>query len=372
MTTGSITACDGVFYDNGGGDQEYPNNENRSMTFCSGTTDIIIFDFLNFDISTADTLYVYDGTTTSSQLIGAYTGTQIPEKVYSKTGNCITFKFVSNEDNIGDGWRALISCSASEPAKVFNMQYGERHTCGGTFFDNGGSASNYNTSFIRYMTFHSDNGNQISFNFQEFSLYGDSYDYLAVYDGPSLSYPQIGKYYGTDSPGIITSTGTSLTFYFYSSGSYVSSGWEADISCGNAPLNEYPMTSGTINVCDGIFSDNNGQADDYSNNEDRTMTFCSGTTDNIAFEFSHFDVSVIDLLYVYDGSSTSDPLIGIYTGSELPETIYSKSGTCVTFRFVSNSATTKPGWRAFISCLSAPPVQEFNMQYGERYTCGGT
>ncbi|OFY37560.1 MAG: hypothetical protein A2W91_14515 [Bacteroidetes bacterium GWF2_38_335] len=371
LTSGTVTACSGVFYDNAGGGASYANNEDRTMTFCSGSSDKIIFDFTNFSIATDDTLFVYDGTTTSDQKLGAYTGTSLPERIYSHSGSCLTFRFKSNTVNTASGWKALISCSSTTPTLIYNFQDGYRYTCSGTFYDVGGSTGNYYSNTSKTETFYSLDGNRISFNFQSFDLYGDSYDYVEIFDGPSSSYPSLGKYYGTSSPGVITSSGNALTYYFYSNSSYTSTGWSALVSCSTPVLDVYAMTSGTVTACAGIFTDNGGQAANYPNNENRTMTFSSGSSDKVLMTFSHFSVSYEDTLYAYDGPTTSSPLIGKYTGGSLPEVIFSKTGNTLTFRFYSGSATNASGWRAFISCSATAPAQNFNMQEGVRYTCGG-
>jgi hypothetical protein len=359
-----------VFYDNGGSSAQYLANSDETMTFTADASPYIVFDFTHFNISNDDTLFVYDGVNTSAPMIGKYTGTQLPEKIYNKTGTSVTFRFISGTTNNADGWRALISCETTPPSQIFNIQQGVRYTCGGTFYDNGGSTNSYSSSLSRTMTFYSDNGNRIRFNFNSFST-ETGFDYLRIYDGPNTSYPLLGTYSGSSSPGSIQSTGTSLTFFFNSDGSNVYSGWSADISCTTPPLDYYPITPGTVTTCNGVFFDSGSGDDNYSHNEDITQTFCSGNGQFIIFDFSHFSVNTDDTLYAYDGPNTSSQLIGKYTGLQLPEKIYSKSGTCVTFRFVSNTVNSNSGWRAFISCSAAAPQQDYLIQPGVRYTCGG-
>ncbi|PKP17406.1 MAG: hypothetical protein CVU05_15580, partial [Bacteroidetes bacterium HGW-Bacteroidetes-21] len=371
MSNTSENTCSGVFYDNAGAGASYLNNEDYTMTFYSGTTDKIIFNFTHFALATDDTLFAYDGSSSSSPLIGAYTGTMLPEAVYSHNGNSITWRFKSNSVNVAQGWKALITCSPTSPVLSFNMQDGIRYTCGGTFYDNGGSTASYLNSTSKTQTFYSFDGNRISFNFQSFSLYNDAYDYLKIYDGPSSSYPLLGTYYGTNSPGIITSSGSSLTFYFYSNSTSSSSGWSANISCTTPIIPEYSMTSGSITTCNAIFSDNGGQGGNYQNNESRTMSFASGTSDLIIANFSHFDVYTEDTLFIFDGPNTSSPMIGAYTGDMLPEIVSSITGNVLTFYFKSNTINNSSGWRAFLSCASTAPAHIFNNQDGIRYTCGG-
>ncbi|MBU1718300.1 MAG: hypothetical protein KKA07_04440, partial [Bacteroidetes bacterium] len=366
----SVSTCEAVFCDPGGPMANYLHNDDQTTTFYPDGGNYIIFDFQTFDVIADDTLYAFDGEDISAPLIGKYYGNNLPEKIYNKTGDAVTFRFVTGVSNAGAGWRAMISCSSTPPTQIFNIQSGVRYTCGGTFYDPGGTAY-YHANDYEIMTFVSDNGNRIAFDFQSFTT-ETGYDYLYIYDGPTTSHPLIGTYSGSAAPGIVQSTGTSLTFRFNSDGSNQYSGFMANISCTTPPLTAYIMSSGTVNTCSGIFYDNGGPAANYPHNENRTQTFCSDNGQYIIFDFTHSSISTDDTLYVHDGASTADPLIGVYTGSYLPEKIWSKSGTCVTFRFVSGTTNNSSGWRALISCSAVAPTPAFTMQQGIRYTCGGT
>ncbi|NLA25069.1 MAG: hypothetical protein GX879_08900, partial [Bacteroidales bacterium] len=376
MSSGVINTCEGVFYDSGGPNESYLNNENSEMTFCSDNDDYIVFDFQenNFFIELNDTLFVYDGASSAAQLIGKYTGTQLPERISSKTGSCLTFKFVSNTVNSHLGWQALISC-VPEPINSphYNMQPGVRYTCGGKFFDSGGSSGNYSNGENKTMTFYSASNSRLKFDFIEFYT-ENGFDVLYVYDGPSTEHPQIAQLTGSTLPSAIESSGTSLTFRFYSDGSNTYSGWHADISCFGEPLPTYNLTSGTITTCEGVFYDSGGAAANYPHNENREMTFCSDNNDYIVFSFSEYNFNIYsdDTLFVYDGASSDAQLIGKYTGTQLPEVISSQTGSCLTFKFESNTVNSHLGWQAFISCTpEAVDSPHYNMQQGVRYTCGG-
>lgn len=124
----------------------------------------------------------------------------------------------------------------------------------------------------------------------------------------------------------------------------------------------------TLNVCKGQFTGslfttaenavNNGQAG-YGNNENYTVTFCSGDPNRkLRANFFYIGLeSGYDYLYVYDGPSTSSPLIASLTGNT-PGTqsttlfpgVFTSTGTCLTFRFRSDAATTGTGWDAFLGC----------------------
>ncbi|MCZ8284251.1 MAG: PKD domain-containing protein, partial [Bacteroidia bacterium] len=138
-------------------------------------------------------------------------------------------------------------------------------------------------------------------------------------------------------------------------------------------LTPYTMSNGTVTTCSGVFFDPAGPAASYANSNVTTQTFSSGSANFINFTFTNFDVSLGDTLFAYDGTSISAPLIGKYTGSRLPEVISSRTGSDVTFRFISNSATNDFGWKALIGCSVSPVIPSvYTMQNGVRSVCSGT
>jgi hypothetical protein len=126
----------------------------------------------------------------------------------------------------------------------------------------------------------------------------------------------------------------------------------------------YNMGNGTQTTCSGLFYDSGGPANDYSNSEDYTMTFypsTSGAMVEVAFTMFNVQPKFIfldtDYLEIFDGVNTSATQIGgRYSGTISPETVTaSNPAGALTFHFVSNGGTTRPGWQATISCVM-PPV----------------
>ena len=131
---------------------------------------------------------------------------------------------------------------------------------------------------------------------------------------------------------------------------------------------EFYMGNETITTCTGLFFDTGGESGDYSNDEDFTMTFLPGTAgSNIIVDFETFDVEDdadcdYDWLKIYDGSSTSAPLIDVYCGTGSPGTIEATNDDgALTFEFHSDYSVTRAGWKAMISCSTPPllPVADF-------------
>ncbi len=112
----------------------------------------------------------------------------------------------------------------------------------------------------------------------------------------------------------------------------------------------------TINTCSGTFYDSGGAGGNYANNENYTVTFCSGTVgQGVSFNFTSWAVEnqascSYDRLTIYNGPTTGSPVIGFYCNTS-PGTI-SSTGQCLTFQFTSDFSVTLAGWQANISCFS--------------------
>lgn len=110
MSNGSVTTCSGLFYDSGGSGGSYANNENFTYTICATAGQCIQVNFTSFNIESGyDYLYIYNGPSTASPLIGTYTGTTSPGIITSTTG-CLTFVFTSDYIITAPGWSANITC----------------------------------------------------------------------------------------------------------------------------------------------------------------------------------------------------------------------------------------------------------------------
>lgn len=371
--SGTVTACSGVVCDNGGMNNNYTDNQNITQTFTSANGNYLQFQFWTnaTGFSAGDSLFVYDGPTTSSPVIGVYvTGSTI--ETFTSSGTSVTFRLKTNASGNSSGYAGWFTCTTTPPSVMsYAMSTGIRGTCGGNFYDAGGSGNNYPNNENRTQTFVSTNGNRLEVTFTSFSV-ETCCDRIYIYDGPSTAYPLIGMY--TSNPGTILATGTSLTFGFYSDGSNTGSGWAATFSCTTPPLTQYPIASGTIVACSGFVCDNGGPSGNYTNSANITQTFTSGSSDFLQFTFWTAATSLMtgDTLWVYNGANTSAPLIGAYTGGSTLES-FTSSGNAVTFQFKSNATSVGAGWAGWFNCTTTPATPPvFNMSTGIRGVCSGT
>lgn len=92
------------------------------------------------------------------------------------------------------------------------------------------------------------------------------------------------------------------------------------------------------------FDYNSNQDYYYDNDVDCQWDFVSSTKLELTFLTFSTEVDA-DYLYVYDGDSSSSPLIGAFSGTTLPAPITSSSNN-LHVRFTSDSAETSRGFRA--------------------------
>jgi hypothetical protein len=234
-------------------------------------------------------------------------------------------------------------------SQSYNMNNTSETTCSGTFYDSGGSGGSYgnNQSFTKTFT-SSNTGQCLRFAFSSFST-ESGFDYLYIYDGTSTAAPLIGYYSGTSSPGTVTGTSGSLTFYFYSDGNTTSSGWAATISCvscNNNPSYWMWSNNATTNMCAGTIYDDRGPSANYLWNRDEQFTINTGTGTSITMTFSSFDLEShsscgYDYLQIYNNST----LIGKYCGTASPGTVTASSGI-LKLVFHSDGGVERPGFAA--------------------------
>ncbi|MEX1188678.1 MAG: T9SS type A sorting domain-containing protein, partial [Bacteroidia bacterium] len=175
-------------------------------------------------------------------------------------------------------------------------------------------------------------------------------------------------------PPALVSSGEYLTFEFDANNTNAgfggNAGFVGSLTCFGEPFDVYNMSSGAVNACSGAFYDDGGPNQPFTEEQERTQTFCSDIGEHIQFRFNN-NVNLADsgdTLWVYDGSSTADILIGYYIQGSSIERLTS-SGTCLTFKFKSNTST-EPGWQGFITCVPEPPVQDtINISSGLRAVC---
>lgn len=116
-----ISDCRGQLYDSGGATAAYQANETHTLTICpdgSSGTHVRLF-FSSLDLPIGDTLFFYDGRSAHpDSLIADHTrfyssGAFFVQATGANADGCLTLVFVSDADEQGAGWEALLSCSTA-------------------------------------------------------------------------------------------------------------------------------------------------------------------------------------------------------------------------------------------------------------------
>lgn len=131
-------ACSDTLYDEGGPEVNYYNNELVQYTISPPGATSLQVNFLEFATeANFDTLWLYDGPSASSPLIGFYHGTNSPGS-FSTTGGSLTLKFKSDGATRASGWKLAYACtqdSESPQTTVSLPQIWQTATTSVTFTD---------------------------------------------------------------------------------------------------------------------------------------------------------------------------------------------------------------------------------------------
>ena len=137
------TKCSGKLYDNGGPNGDYKSSFNSSITIEPTGASSVILNFLSFDVEAGqngscnyDKLTIFDGSSTSSTVIGEYCNNNIPTSVTS-SGGAITIRFTSDGGVEGAGFALEWICNQPNTPPTPNFMV-QSNACDGSaeFTDN--------------------------------------------------------------------------------------------------------------------------------------------------------------------------------------------------------------------------------------------
>lgn len=319
--TTSLTTTSGVFYDSGGPTGDYGDDEREFYLINPAGAATITLAINSFDLETNwDYMYIYDGNSTTSPLIGTYTGTTIPGTI-SSTGGEMLIQFRSDCSTVNPGWNiswtstgttivtptALNALTATCPNIDVDLSW--TSTGAGWFLD-----ISDDPTFTTY--YNKDVSGLTSVNCP-----GGFCDYPACTS--YLKFRPSTTYYWRIWNGTTQTYGSSFT----------------TPSCVSTDAN-----------CAGTFEDTGGSSAAYTGNEDYTYTIAPTSAVNVSMNFTSFDLeNGYDSLYIYDGNSTTATLIGAYTGTTSPGS-FTSTGNAVTLRFISDPFVNNAGFVSSWTC----------------------
>lgn len=110
-------------------------------------------------------------------------------------------------------------------------------------------------------------------------------------------------------------------------------------------------TCATVACTDSIY-DMGGPNRNYYDNENYVYTIAPTGASSVKLNFSYAITEAnYDTLFVYNGSSTASPTLGVYTGTLNSTFTLTSTSPSVTIRFKSDGGTVSSGFKAIWTCL---------------------
>nr|XP_020470999.1 cubilin [Monopterus albus] len=366
-----------MWYQNGcGGDHSgpsgsfsspgYPNRypENRECIWYISTAagSSVTLTIHEFDVEfhqncNYDVLEVYGGPDmTAPQLAKLCTTTSRPMQV-SSTGNMLTVRFKSDAYVSGRGFNASWAEVQGGCGGPVTAPSGEIHS---PLYPN-----NYPNNVDCSWVISVDSHHRVFFNFTDLDIEYHSnciWDYVAIYDGPTIHSPLLAHVCGTSLPPSITATQNTISVRFRSDSSRSHRGFSARFSeaCGST-----------------IITDNNGGViasprypAPYPPNQNCSWIITAQEPFNhVTLSFTDFELEMIysncshDAVEVLDGNNYQAPSIGRYCGVELPHPVTSFSNSLVV-KFISDHSIAMKGFRATYSASTSSCGGDLLMESG--------
>lgn len=344
-TTG-LTAPSGTFTD-GSGSSDYNINSNCKWIIAPPGANNISLTFTSFDTESGyDSVYVYDGNDETGTLLMAWYGNTLPPTINS-TGGALYVKFRSDNIVNAGGWSANYTSTGITP------------TCNGGLilstptgsFNDGSGAGNYGNNQTCYWVIAPPCATNVTLSFSAFNT-ELNYDGIILYDDINAT-NQIAVLTGSTIPAPVTSTTGVMFVLFVSDFVATRPGFSANYSSTGSA---YCSGTTTLNINDsGTITDGSG-GNNYCNNQDCRWLIQPPQATSVTLYFNSFDLepassdgtSVYDAVEVYDGTNASAPLLGRFSGNNIPPSITSTSGSMYV-KFYSDVVVNAQGWSAYYS-----------------------
>lgn len=220
--TKTLTTKTGTFEDGSSPMYPYQNNTYCNWLISPQTQEDSISDitltFNRFGTSQGDTVFVYDGNSENSVLLGAFSGDEIPGAVTS-SGNQMLIAFHSNETDVNAGWFASYSTSTPEWCSGSTTQTYPAGQVG-----DGSGTFNYSNNSICQFRIMPAGASWVTLTFNTFATEEDA-DWVKVIDLGSQTV--IGEFSGSTIPEPVTATSGKMLILFTTNGSVTAQGWDA-------------------------------------------------------------------------------------------------------------------------------------------------
>ncbi|OFY71134.1 MAG: hypothetical protein A3G23_15115 [Bacteroidetes bacterium RIFCSPLOWO2_12_FULL_37_12] len=339
--TVTFNQCNGLLMDDGGKNY-YSNSQQSIVTIAPTGTDLVKLIFQSFNTESGyDYLYIYDGTDTSSALIGKYAGTALPEGgTILSSGTSLTLYFTADGVANREGFVIIWECITVTQPPVANFTADNLFSCGKVSFSD--TSSNYPNSWVWD--------------------FGDGTN--SVEQNPVHYYSNNGTYTVSLIAGNNLGNDTLVKTNYITVDKYL-------VYCDTILLPDSGVGILQTN-CEGVLADDGGGDSAYSADANGYITISTGSASSIKLTFSEFESELnYDYLYIYADTDTVSNLVGKYSGTLLPGGgVVIVPGNSVTVKFTSDYGAQKKGFILNWKCQydTVPPVADFEIN--QQTPCG--
>uniref|UniRef100_A0A914UZN7 Uncharacterized protein n=1 Tax=Plectus sambesii TaxID=2011161 RepID=A0A914UZN7_9BILA len=347
--------------------QNYDDNLNCTyhVTVSAGYTILLMVNSFITELN-YDKFYIYDGLSTTSPLLATWSGTFTASKQLESTGNTLTANFVTD----GSGTKAgfLITYSETEgpnvcPPSQYSGLDGVLLSPG--FTTNQNYRNNMNCVYQVTVPV----GYTILLKVNSF-ITELIYDKLSIYDGPYTFSSVLAEWSGTVAVGTqLKSTGNTLTANFYTDGSGNRAGFFITYSQSNrilpTTLSSGPSVclpshySGPVGV---LLSPGFSTGQNYGSALNCTYHITVPVSNTILLMVNSFITELnYDKLYIYDGLSTTSPLLATLSGNFTAGRQIQSTLNTLTAKFVTDITKNAAGFSIIYSQLKGE-----NMSYAAK------
>jgi len=309
-----LTGADGSFGCNG-----YTHRLEDSWHITGNAGERLVLSFNTFDTERDyDFVKVYDGADAGAQLVGTFSGPDLPPPVTS-TGHELYVTLTSDYSLEGDGFTASWNSLVSVADPCYNNTNQVLLTPQGYLGCPYGYGNNVNSTWLISIA----GDFRVQLDFLTLNLESNA-DFIDVYDGPNRQASKIGTFTGMQTPSPIRSSGNDLFVVLRTDNHGTAGGFSATYesvhglqSGGCSSNGQYVKTAAQDSVgCNGYES---GVVEEW-------QLVAQSVNESISITWNTFDTeSSHDIVYVYDGQDANARLVGSYSGNELPEPFVSST-----------------------------------------------
>ncbi len=219
-------------FEDGSGTGNYMANSNCLWLISPPGATSIAITFDSLDLASGDSIYIYDGSSSLSPLIGAYSGNTIPPTLITTDTAAFIYFYSDAAGNAGGFTISYTATMPGLPCSGLSVLTSQTDTIS----DGSGPGVDYSSYADCKWLIQPAGASSVTLEFLEFQT-ESGYDFVDIYDGTTTNAPLIGSYSGSTLPPVVSSSDSSMLVHFTSDGALTDSGWKAVFKvCDPAPV----------------------------------------------------------------------------------------------------------------------------------------